>query len=299
MHRCTGETRTVNREPRTANREPRTARYSHRLWGVLSWDRLNTEPKHRPPTTDHRPSNIEKGLPASSTSSTHRPQNTSGFHNGRSNTGKGKGTHSDMGRKTQIHETRNMAPAASGANAPHPRPFASAPCVPHLKTQYSGPHSAQCTAAQPSSHTPRPETARARVPLPVPRVLLPPCPLSLAPFSCAPSRPVPGTGARYESVHVDPQRPGNGERGTGNGERGTGNGARGPDRRCAGAFILQCQSQCSLHPARPRPRSEFESGSGLRCVLCALYSVLSLLRCPSRSPYPSSSCSLPSRASAL
>ena len=143
MHRCTGETRTVNREPRTANREPRTARYSHRLWGVLSWDRLNTEPKHRPPTTDHRPSNIEKGLPASSTSSTHRPQNTSGFHNGRSNTGKGKGTHSDMGRKTHIHETRNMAPAASGANAPHPRPFASAPCVPHLKTHARTAHSAQ------------------------------------------------------------------------------------------------------------------------------------------------------------
>ena len=35
------------------------------------------------------------------------------------------------------------------------------------------------------------------------------------------------------------------------------------------------------------------------CVLRALYSVLSILRCPSRSPRPSNPCSLPSRASAL
>ena len=36
---------------------------------------------------------------------------------------------------------------------------------------------------------------------------------------------------------------------------------------------VRCPCQCSLHPARPRPRSEFESGSGLCCVLCAACSV--------------------------
>ena len=211
MHRCTGETR--------------TAGYSHRLWGVLSWDRLDTEHRtpsteHRAPNIEHRTSNIEKGLPASSTSSTHRPQNTSGFHNGRSNTGKGKGTHSDMGRKTHIHETRNMAPAASGANAPHPRPFASAPCVPHLKTHARTAHSAQ-------RHSHRATPRARRLHAHASHFLCPErpsAPSALAPLPLVPcASPVPCGARNGSQIRVCARRSAApGERGTGNGEWGTG-----------------------------------------------------------------------------
>ena len=138
---------------------------------------------------------------------------------------------------------------------------------PAQRTVHSGtaiePHPApgDCTRTRPTSCAPS---------VRVPRVLLHPCPLSLA---RAPSRAVPGTGARYESVHVDPQRPGNGERGTGNGDGALIDGARVHSYHSASASL----SPSALPVSVPAV-----------CTLLAL----ALARAPSSSPSPSPVCAL-------
>ena len=196
MHRCTGETRTANREPRgirTGLGRPELGSSRHRTPN---------------PSTEHRTS--RKGLPALSTSSTHRLPK---FHNGRSNTG--KGTHSDT--KTQGAKTRDVAPAGLTRLIPV---RASAQLSRLRPTQARTAHSAQ-------RHSHRATPRARRLHAHASHFLCPErpsAPSALAPLPLVPcASPVPCGARNGSQIRVCARRSAApGERGTGNGEWGTG-----------------------------------------------------------------------------